>query len=360
MEITLREITVRELVKDYQDLNEDGVFGYGGKLNIRPPYQREFVYNETQRNEVINTVVNNFPLNLFYWAVNDDGTFEIIDGQQRTVSICKYLDGEFAFRDRYFHNLHAEEKEQILNYKLMVYLCEGTDKEKLDWFKVINIAGEELTDQELRNAVYHGSWVSDAKRYFSKTGCPAYQLGGRYVKGTPIRQEILESVIKWRSNNNIEEYMAQRQHDTDARELWNYFRDIIDWVQEIFPNYRNEMLGLQWGDLYNKYKNYNFDPNQLEEQIKELMIDDDVTKKSGIYLYLLSGEEKHLSIRSFTLTQKRQVYEKQEGICAICNDEFKIEEMEADHITPWHAGGKTIEENCQMLCIPCNRTKSNK
>src|SRR5699024_7731486 len=169
---------------------------------------------------------------------------------------------------------------------------EGTDSEKLEWFKTINIAGAQLTNQELRNAVYSGPWVTDAKRYFSKSNCPAYQIGGSYVSGTPIRQEILESVIKWRSNNNIEDYMAQRQHNPEASELWSYFRDIIDWIGSVFIEYRKEMKGLQWVNLYNKYKNHNFDPDKLEKNIKELMIDEDVTKKSGIYLYLLSGKEK--------------------------------------------------------------------
>lgn len=360
MNITLKEIPIRDLVKDYVNNKEEGVFGYGGKLNIRPPYQREFVYNEKQRNEVINTVINDFPLNTFYWAVNDDGTYEIIDGQQRTISICKYVDSEFTFNGRFYHNLHEEEREQILDYKLMVYFCEGTDKEKLEWFKVINIAGEKLTPQELRNAVYHGSWVSDAKRYFSKSNCPAYQLGGNYIKGSPIRQEILESVIKWRSNNNIEEYMAERQHDPDARELWDYFMDIIDWIEKTFINPRQIMRGLEWGELYNKYKNYKFDPDEIEKQIKELLKDEDVTNHKGIYLYVLSGEEKHLSIRRFNETQRRQTYEKQDGMCVSCGEKFKFEEMHADHIVPWSKGGRTIEDNCQMLCMPCNSSKGDK
>ena len=360
MDITFKEITVRELVEGYQDLGEDGVFGYDSKLDIRPPYQREFVYKDQQRNAVINTVTKDFPLNVFYWAVNDDGTYEIIDGQQRTVSICRYVAGDYAFNNKYFHNLHDDEQEQILDYKLMVYLCEGTESEKLEWFKTINIAGEKLTDQELRNAVYSGSWVSDAKRYFSKTGCPAYQVGGSYLKGSPIRQDFLQTVIKWRSNNNIEDYMAQRQHEPDASELWQYFRDVIDWVESTFTTYRNEMKGLQWGDLYNKYKNRNYDPEQIEKQVAELMKDDEVTKRSGIYLYILTGEEKHLSIRVFTNSQKRKAYEEQEGKCADCGEEFKIGEMEADHVVPWSKGGKTTDDNCEMKCVPCNRSKGGK
>ena len=176
MNIELKEIAVRELTDGYEDNDEAGVVGYGGKLDIRPQYQREFIYKDKQRDAVIDTITKGFPLNVMYWSVREDGDFEIIDGQQRTVSFCQFVEGDFAFNGRYFHNMRNDEQAQILDYKLMVYLCSGTDSEKLEWFKIINIAGEKLTDQELRNAVYAGSWVSDAKRYFSKNGCPAYAL----------------------------------------------------------------------------------------------------------------------------------------------------------------------------------------
>lgn len=361
MEVNLKEITVRDLVANYQDNEENGVVGYGGKLDIRPPFQREFVYNDKQQKAVIDTVTKGFPLNVMYWAVrdnDDEKPYEIIDGQQRTLSICKYVNSEFSFKDLYFHNLEEDQKNQILNYELTVYVCEGTDSEKLEWFKTINIAGEELTDQELRNAVYHGSWVTDAKRYFSKTGCPAYQIGSDYLRGTPIRQDYLETTIKWKSNNNIEDYMAQNQHEPNAQELWDYFTKVIRWVENKFPNYRNEMKGLAWGELYGIHKNKELDPEVLEKEIIELMKDEDVTNKRGIYLYLLTEQERHLNIRTFNNREKREAYTRQEGICPNCEDKFKIEEMEADHITPWHLGGKTIPENCQMLCKECNRRKS--
>lgn len=361
MEVKLKEITIRELVEAYQDNNEDGVIGYSGKLDIRPPYQREFVYNDKQQKAVIDTVTKGFPLNVMYWAVRDndeDKPYEIIDGQQRTLSICKYVNSEFSFKDLYFHNLEKNQKEEILDYDLTVYVCEGADSEKLEWFKTINIAGEELTNQELRNAVYHGSWVTDAKRYFSKTGCPAYQLGSDYLRGTPIRQDYLETIIKWKSNDNIEDYMGKNQHKKDALELWEYFRKIIEWIEETFTEYRKEMKGLPWGELYNEYKEDDLDPEVLEEKVNELMKDEDVTNKRGIYLYLLTGKEKHLSIRTFSNREKREAYTRQEGICTNCEEKFEFGEMEADHITPWHLGGKTIPENCQMLCKECNRRKS--
>ncbi len=360
MKIELKEITIRELVEGYQDNAENGVVAYGGKLDVRPPYQREFIYKDKQRDAVIDTITKDYPLNVMYWAVRGDGNFEVIDGQQRTISICQFVEGEFAFMFRYFHNLKGDEKEQILNYKLMVYLCSGTDSQKLQWFKTINIAGEKLTDQELRNAVYSGTWVSDAKRYFSKNGCVAYNLGSDYLNGSPIRQDYLETTINWISKGNIEVYMANNQNEPNANELWLYFQSIISWVKAIFPKYRKEMKGVEWGLLYNEYKEKKFDHKKLETEVTKLMMDEDVTNKKGIYQYVLTGKEKHLNIRAFSDNQRREAYERQEGICKMCNEPFEIYGMEADHITPWHEGGKTSVENCQMICKEDNRRKSGK
>ncbi len=360
MKIELKEITVRELTEGYQDNQESGVTGYGGRLDIRPPYQREFIYKEKQRDAVIDTVKKDFPLNVMYWAVRKDGNFEIIDGQQRTISICQYTKGDFSFQGLYFHNLQDDQQAQILNYRLTVYLCSGTDSERLEWFETINIAGEKLTDQELRNAVYAGSWATDAKRYFSKTGCPAYGLGSNYLSGTPIRQEYLETAIKWLSGDKIEDYMGKHQHEPNASELWLYFQAVINWVQAVFPKYRKEMKGLPWGLYYNQFQGQKFDSKKLAEEIAKLMEDEDVTAKKGIYEYLLTGKEKHLNIRSFSASQKREAYERQKGICAVCDEHFELEQMEADHITPWCEGGKTEADNCQMLCREDNRRKSGR
>jgi hypothetical protein len=360
MKIELKEITVRELSNGYVDNAEGGVVGYGGKLDIRPPYQREFIYKDKQRDAVVTTVTKDFPLNVMYWAVNVDGNFEVIDGQQRTISICQYVNGDFAYNNLYFHNLPEDKKEQILRYKLMIYVCSGEESEKLEWFRTINIAGEKLTDQELRNAVYSGSWVSDAKRYFSKTGCVAFNIGSPYLNGSPIRQQYLETAIDWISEGEIEEYMATHQHDPNATALWMYFQSVITWTKATFTNHRKFMSGVEWGRLYNKYKDEVYDTKKIEAETAKLIADDDVTKKSGIYTYILTRDEKYLSIRAFTDSVKQKVYEKQKGICVKCGKEFKIEEMEADHITPWHEGGKTIEENCQMLCKDDNRRKSGK
>jgi hypothetical protein len=361
MNIELKEITIQELSDGFEDNNEDGVVGFGGKLDIRPPYQREFIYKDKQRDAVINTITKNFPLNVMYWAVREDGTFEVIDGQQRTISICQYIDGDFAFQNRYFHNLKADEKEKILNYTLMVYVCSGTESEKLEWFKTINIAGEKLTEQELRNAVYTGSWVSDAKRYFSKSGCVAYNIGSDYLNGSPIRQEFLETAIDWISEGKIENYMATHQHDPNATALWLYFQSVITWVNATFTVKRKKfMKGIQWGLFYNKYKDVVFDTKAIEEETARLIADDEVEKKSGIYAYILTKDERYLGIRTFSDSVKQKVYENQKGICPICKNHFDISEMEGDHITPWVEGGKTIEENCQMLCKDDNRRKSSK
>lgn len=360
MKINLREITVRELTDGYSDDGEGGVVGYDGKLDIRPPYQREFIYKDKQRNAVIDTIRAGFPLNVMYWADRGDGTFEIIDGQQRTISICLYVEGEFSIGGLAFHNLQNDQQEEIRNYKLMVYVCAGADSEKLKWFETINIAGAVLTKQELRNAVYHGSWVSDAKARFSRPGCPASGIASRHLKGAANRQEYLETAIRWISNGDVEGYMSAHQHDKNAVELWNHFRSVIDWTDATFPKYRAQMKGVDWGVLYNRFKDKALDPAVLEGETKRLMLDDDVQSKSGIYPYLLTRDERSLNIRSFSEAMKAEAFERQNGVCPLCEETFVIDKMEGDHIDPWSQGGKTVAANCQMLCKPCNRRKGAK
>lgn len=368
MQIYEKKVTVRELTEGYFNDAEEGVRGYGDNLDIRPKYQREFIYKDKQRDEVIRTVMKGLPLNVMYWVDRGeefDGTdeprYEVMDGQQRTVSLCEYVDGSFSVDDKFFHNLPSDKKKQILDYRLFIYVCQGTDSEKLEWFRIINIAGEQLTDQELRNAVYAGSWTSDAKRYFSKTGCPAGRLADDYLKGSSIRQEYLETAIIWAASaegKTAEAYMAERQHDPSAVRLWNYFSNVIDWVKAVFPTVRREMKGLPWGMYYNKHgERKDLDPKKLEAEIQRLMGDEDVTKKSGIYEYLLTGEEKCLSIRKFDRRDALAAYEKQGHKCSICGEEFGFDEMHADHITPWSKGGHTTPDNCQMLCRDCNLKK---
>ena len=303
--------------------------------------------------------MNGFPLNIMYWAVREDGSYEIIDGQQRTISLCQYANNDFSFMMRTFANLHTDEQDKFLDYELMVYFCEGKESEKLERFKTINIAGEKLTDQELRNAVYAGSWVADAKKYFSKINCPAYGLASKYMNGSPIRQDYLETAIDWISNGNIEVYMSKHQHDPNASALRRYFQDVITWTQTTFREYRKFMKGIKRGELYNTYKDEIYDADAIEKEIQSLILDDSVTNKSGIYPYILTREEKYLNIRAFSDAEKLTTYEKQAGICTKCGEHFLLNQMEADHITPRSQGGKTSLENCQMLCRECNRRKSD-
>lgn len=365
MDIKLHNITVRELINGFEDNEEEGIVGYYGMLNIRPKYQREFVYSPKQQEEVINSIFKGFPLNVMYWVKNNDESFELLDGQQRTLSICSFAEGEMFIsldgRTKDYGSLTNDQKTLFLDYPLQVYICEnGTDSEKLDWFEIINIAGEKLTKQELRNAVYSGSWVTAAKKKFSKTNCVAYKLGQDYMSGNPIRQDYLEKVLGWISNGDIEKYMATHQNDVNADAEWQYFQMVIAWVKMLFPKYRREMKGLDWGDLYNRFRDNTYSATELESKIKKLMMDDDVTSKKGIYEYVLSGDERKLNIRAFSDNMKREAYERQEGICTHCNKHFEIDQMEADHITPWSKGGKTNGDNCQMLCRDCNRRKSGK
>ncbi len=370
MKIDRINITVKDLCNGYEEKGGnngiEGIIAYNGMLDVRPAYQREFIYDSKKRDEVIRTVLKGFPLNTMYWYKVSDNHYELMDGQQRTISICKYVAEKYqsySVDEKYYFNQPEDIKKRINDYNLDIFICSGTQSEALDWFKVINIAGIPLNSQEMRNAVYTGSWLSNAKFHFSKPNCAAYNLAKDYIKGNPIRQEILETAIKWiadRDNiKSVEEYMAVHQNDSNANILWAYFKQVIDWVNTIFPVKRKEMRGVEWGLLYNELKNTDFDSSFLEEQVKRLMIDDDVTNKKGIYLYVLKGDEKFLNIRQFSENEKREAYERQNGICKKCNKAFKYEEMQGDHITPWSKGGKTKAENCQMLCEECNRKKSN-
>ena len=378
MEVKPFQVSVREIFDGYLNDEESGqVVAFGGKLNVRPAYQREFVYNAEQQEAVMRTILNDFPLNVIYWSDNGDGTYEMIDGQQRTLSFCEWLNNGFSIfanpnapQMPYYAHTSEVIKERVLNYKLMVYICKGTDVEKLEWFKVINIAGEKLNDQELRNAVYTGQWLADAKQFFSKRNCIAYKLGEKYLTGSPIRQEYLESVLYWISSAigmTIEELMARHQGDASATPLKDYYRGMINWIEQTFPNYRKLMRGIEWGLLFNDFGFRTYDPEELEKQISELLLDEDVTRQKGIYEYVLSGKtrEKALSIRQFSENDRRRMYERQQGICPLCEKEgrgvkLELSEMHADHKIPWSRGGHTTLENGWLLCRRHNLEKSDK
>lgn len=367
MKIKQLDITCRELAEGFVDNAEEGVKGYGGKLDIRPPYQREFIYGDKERDAVIHTVYNGYPLNVMYWSDRGDGTFEIIDGQQRTISICQYINGIKPYNYIFFHNVKdPEERKKVLDYKLTVYVCSGPDTEKLEWFKTINIAGKELTQQELKNAVFAGTFVTDAKKYFSKTNCAAYRLGKDLVNGSPIRQDFLHTALKWicysQGIKDIDEYMGEHQSDPNAIQLWTYFQTVINWAKNNFvvSKRKSIMKGLDWSKLYEANKEKILDKEELDKQIALLLKDSEVENKKGIIPYVLSGDERLLGLRTFGQDIIEAKYAEQEGICPICKQHFELSEMEADHIKPWSKGGKTVESNCQMLCIHCNRTKSGK
>lgn len=389
MNIQLEPITVRQIIDKYKDEAEEGVVGFGGKLNIRPAYQREFVYKDEQRNEVIRTIMRGypsteFPLNVMYWAKNDDGNFELIDGQQRTISICQYANNEFSIEidgiPQNFDNLSPEKKQYFLNYKLQVYVCEGNSDEKLEWFSIINLAGEPLSQQELLNANFTGSWLSSAKRYFMKSNSAAYGLANKYVEieANQSRGKGLETALKWISNDNVKQYMADHQNDENADILWQYFRDVIEWVQSVFDKPYKEMKGINWGKLHANYSSQSYNREEVSTQVKKLYDDPYVENNKGIFEYVLGGmqDTRLLNVRIFDEKTKRAVYATQTkkahhlkisncSYCAIGHDANKskiwdIEDMDADHVAAWSKSGKTDISNCEMLCIPHNRSKGNR
>lgn len=372
MKINLNSIKVKDIFKGFKDNGEDGVFAYDEKLAIRPPYQREFVYNLKQQESVLHSILNGFPLNTMYWVKTGENSFEVLDGQQRTLSVMQFLSHKLQItingKTYYNDSLPDDMYNRLLEYEFMVYICEGTESEKLAWFEVVNVGGEKLTEQELRNSVYTGPWLSDAKRYFSKSNCAAKGLSDKYIKADTLRQELLEKALKgiceYQQLKNITDYMAEHKSDTDADELWQYFQDVINWVMKIFAKYYSDMKGLDWCHLYNKFGKNTYNSTTINNEVKRLREDKEVQKNSGIYEFLLSKDTdpfafKLLSLREFDDEDKNVVYEKQNHKCAICKQDFEFNEMAGDHIKPWSKGGKTVIENLQMLCRDCNSKKSD-
>lgn len=370
MKISLEYILVKDLVNGFNDNGENGVFGYGGLLNIRPKYQREFIYDIPQQQAVIDTILKGYPLNIMYWVKNSNGTFELLDGQQRTMSICNFYKCKSFIpingREYNFDTFtkYKDLYDKFMNYPLTIYICEGNDTERLEWFRTINISGEKLTEQEILNATYCGSFVENAKFFFSREKGRINGLNKKFclMNGKINRQDFLEIGLEWISYSKhckISEYMAQHQNDENAEELYKYVETIFLWAECVFPKYRKEMKGLDWGRLFYEYKDKEYNPTELEKEINRLMADDDVTNKKGIFEYLLSNKssdkERLLSIRAFTDTQKRMAYEKQKGICPICGREYVIEDMQGDHILEWSRGGKTTMDNLQMVCKSCHK-----
>ena len=373
MTIKQIEVTVGEITRGYVNNDEQGVRGYNGLLDIRPPYQREFIYSEKEQQAVITTVLRGYPLNVMYWVKRSDDAecpYEVMDGQQRTLSLCEYVDGKYSYDFKNFFNQPEDVQRRILDYKLTIYVCEGDASEKLEWFKTINIAGKPLNEQEINNAIYAGPFVSDAKRHFSKSNCGAYRLGKDLVNGTPIRQDYLKLALQWMADHETRQgkrqtllgYMAQHQHAPNANHLWPYFQTVLNWAITNFDmkKFKKIMKGLDWAELYDKFGNEALDTATLGKRISELIRDREVERKTGIIPYVLTGDEHYLDLRSFPDDIKLAVWEQQNHICKNCGKEFDFEFMEGDHITPWREGGRTVIENCQMLCRECNRRKGAK
>ena len=292
------QIKVRDVFDCYADNGDDGVFAYGGRLAIRPPYQREFVYNNEQAEAVIQTVLKGFPLNVMYWVRVGNDRYEVFGRSQRTLSVMQYLKHQFSItldgKKYYWDALPDDKYNAIMNYEFMVFICEGEESEKLEWFKVVNIAGEKLTEQEIRNISYTGEWLSDAKLHFSKRNCAAKKMSDKYITGDPSRQELLEKALKgiceYQGIKEITEYMARHKSDADADELWQYFQDVIHWVEKIFPKYFPDMKGLDWCHLYNTYHDRAYNSSVMSAEVKRLHEDDEVQKAKGIYEFLLSRD----------------------------------------------------------------------
>ena len=373
MTIKQIEVTVGEITRGYVNNDELGVRGYGGRLDIRPPYQREFIYNEREQQAVITTVLHGYPLNVMYWVRRGDDAecpYEVMDGQQRTLSLCEYVDGKFSHEFKNFFNQPEDIRRRILDYRLTIYVCDGEPSEKLEWFKTINIAGKPLNEQEINNAIYAGPFVSDAKRHFSKSNCGAYRLAKDLVAGTPLRQDFLKKALEWIAAHETRQgrpqsvvgYMADHQHDPNANNLWSYFQNVINWAITNFDlrHFCKIMKGLDWAALYDRYHGQTLDTVALAKRISALMGDDEVQRQQGIIPYVLTGDERYLDLRAFPEGMKLAAWERQGHVCPLCGKEFGYEFMEGDHITQWREGGRTVAENCQMLCRECNRRKGGK
>lgn len=386
----ITNLTIDEICKGFvYDVSEDkGLYGWSGKLTIQPEYQRHYIYGDGKRDvAVIESVLKGYPIGLIYFVKTGENKYEILDGQQRITSIGRYVANDPSSRfavsegfdhEMYFGGLNQEEKDKILNTKLTVYICEGTEKEIKDWFKTINIAGEPLKEQELLNAIYSGPFVTNAKTIFSNSANTNIVKWSAYLKGEVRRQDYLATALKWVSNDNVENYMSSHRFDSDVSEMKNKFNSIINWVSTTFKDVYPEMKGLDWGELYNKYHLNPYSPDDVADTVSKLFEQNEITNKKGIFEYVLGGcqDTRLLNIRVFPDSVKSTVYNKQTNEakannisnCPDCVSEngtnknkiWKLNEMDADHVSAWSRGGSTDISNCQMLCKHHNILKGNK
>lgn len=388
MKTTLRtDWTVGDVCKGFVfDRNEGkGLFGLDGQLIIQPEYQRNYIYGDGKRDvAVVESLLKGYPLGLIYFVKNADGMYEVLDGQQRITSFARYVNKSWPFaveldgKPRYFDSLDADQQKLIVDAPLTIYVCEGEPSEIQAWFETINIAGVPLVDQELRNAAYHGPFVTKAREVFSNTGNANMNRWQTYVSGDPKRQAILETALEWVSDGNIDDYMAQHRYDADIDDLKNHFDTVVDWVDSVFEYTGSEMCGREWGRLYREYHKNAYSKDKVAERVNALLDDSQVGDKKGIFEYVLGGEvdSRLLNIRVFDKKTIKAVYRKQTAeaeaqgvsncpLCAIGHDAnakriYKESEMDADHVTAWSKGGSTTESNCQMLCKTHNKSKGNR
>ena len=390
MKTTLHtEWTVEDICKGftYNELEGKGLFGLDGRLTIQPEYQRHYIYNDGKRDvAVIESLLKGYPIGLIYFNRTVDGRFEVLDGQQRITSIGRFVTGKFAIKDeadnvQYFSGLPEEQQQKIMQSSLLVYECEGEEKEIKEWFKTINIVGIPLKEQELLNAIYSGEFVNAAKRVFSNSQNAEIQKWSHYIKGDVKRQDYLAEALRWICDSKgipQHSYMSIHRHEPSTGELESYFRSVIDWVSATFTMVERDMCGLEWGRLYETYHATPYSTVHVAERVKALQADESVRCPRNIYEYVLGGEEdkKLLDIRIFEESTKRAAYKRQteaaekQGIsncplCALGNNAnktriYKLSEMDADHVTAWSKGGATSMENCEMLCKTHNRSKGNR
>lgn len=384
---TLRtDITIKDICEGfvYNEYEGKGLFGLSGKLTIQPEYQRNYIYADGKKDiAVIDSILKGYPLGLIYFNKTPNGKLEVLDGQQRITSFGRFVTGKFAIKDthgmeQYFSGLASDLQNKILQTKLLIYECEGTESEIKEWFKTINIAGIPLNEQELLNAIHSGEFVTKAKEEFSNSQNAHIQKWSAYISGSVNRQDFLYCALDWVSRGNISEYMSRHRHDTNILELKSYFNSVIDWISTVFIDVEKEMKGLEWGVLYERYHKNSYNPQEVSARLKKLYADFFVKNKKGIYEYILGGEQdkKLLEIRIFDEPVKQTVYKAQSTeaiakgcsncpLCALGNDSnrnkiWKLSEMEADHVTAWTNGGSTDISNCQMLCKTHNRAKGNR
>jgi hypothetical protein len=378
--------TVKEVCEGfvYNEFEGKGLFGLNGKLTIQPEYQRNYIYAEEKKEEaVIISLLNKYPLGVIYFNKLGKDKFEVLDGQQRITSIGRFVTEKFAIKDengmeQYFTGIAKEKQEIIMQTKLLIYECEGTEPEIRDWFKTVNIAGVPLKQQELFNAIYSGPFVTLAKAEFSNSQNANIHKWSAYIKGNVKRQDFLEKALDWVSNGKIDNYMSKHRKDTNINELKKYFNSVIDWISNTFTDVESEMKGLEWGRLYEEYHKKKYDPQKVSEAVHRLYADPYVKNRKGVFEYILGGEKdtKLLDVRVFDEATKKAVYttqtdkaKKEEksncSLCAIGHSANKkkiwtFNEMDADHVSAWSKGGKTDIKNCQMLCKTHNRAKGNK